>query len=60
MLNLRIDWMIQDMVENELARIVEDYNPLSASMIVSEPRSGIYLHLQMYQILIQIFIINQI
>ena len=28
------------MVEKELARIVEDYNPLSASMIVSEPRSG--------------------
>ena len=37
---LTIDWMIQDMVEKELARIVEDYNPLSASMIVSEPRSG--------------------
>jgi cell division protein FtsI/penicillin-binding protein 2 len=37
---LSIDWMIQDMVQKELARIVEDYNPLSASMIVSEPRTG--------------------
>ena len=37
---LSIDWMIQDMVQKELARIVEEYNPLSASMIVSEPRTG--------------------
>jgi cell division protein FtsI/penicillin-binding protein 2 len=42
---LTIDWMIQDMVEKELARIVEDYNPLSASMIVSEPRTGSILAL---------------
>ncbi len=37
---LSIDWMIQDMVQKELARIVEEFNPLSASMIVSEPRTG--------------------
>ena len=28
------------MVENELAKIVNDYNPLSASIIVSEPATG--------------------
>ena len=44
-LELTIDWMIQDMVEKELARIVKDYNPLSASMIVSEPRTGSILAL---------------
>ena len=42
---LTIDWMIQDMVEKELARIVRDYNPLSATMIVSEVRTGSVLAL---------------
>jgi cell division protein FtsI/penicillin-binding protein 2 len=42
---LSIDWMIQDMVQKELARIVEEYEPLSASMIVSEPRTGSILAL---------------
>ncbi len=42
---LSIDWMIQDMVENELSRIVEDYEPLSASMIVSEVATGSILAL---------------
>ena len=42
---LSIDWMIQDMVQKELARIVEEYDPLSASMIVSEPRTGSILAL---------------
>ncbi len=42
---LSIDWMIQNMVENELAKIVDEYNPLSASMIVSEPVTGSILAL---------------
>ena len=42
---LSIDWMIQNMVENELAKIVNDYNPLSASIIVSEPATGSILAL---------------
>ena len=42
---LSIDWMIQNMVENELAKIVKDYNPLSASMIVSDPTTGSILAL---------------
>jgi len=37
--------MIQNMVENELAKIVKDYNPLSASMIVSDPTTGSILAL---------------
>ena len=37
---LSIDWMIQNMVENELANIIEEFNPLSASMIVSEIKTG--------------------
>jgi cell division protein FtsI/penicillin-binding protein 2 len=40
---LSIDRMIQDMVERELASIVEEYNPLSASIIVSEPSTGYVL-----------------
>jgi cell division protein FtsI/penicillin-binding protein 2 len=42
---LSIDWMIQNMVESELARIVDEYEPLSASMIVSEPATGSILAL---------------
>ena len=37
---LSIDWMIQDMVEKELASIIEQFDPLSASMIVSEIKTG--------------------
>jgi cell division protein FtsI/penicillin-binding protein 2 len=37
---LSIDWMIQNMVENELANIIDEFNPLSASMIVSEIKTG--------------------
>jgi cell division protein FtsI/penicillin-binding protein 2 len=37
--------MIQNMVESELARIVDEYEPLSASMIVSEPATGSILAL---------------
>lgn len=40
---LSIDWFIQDMVEKELARIVEDYDPIGASMIVSQPTTGAIL-----------------
>ena len=32
--------MIQDMVESELQSIVEEYNPISASIIVSNPETG--------------------
>ena len=42
---LSIDWMIQNMVESELAGIVDEYEPLSASMIVSEPATGSILAL---------------
>ena len=42
---LTIDWMIQNMVEKELVRIVEDYNPISASVIVSEVATGSILAL---------------
>ena len=37
---LTLDWFIQDMVEKELYRVVEDFNPLGASIIVSEPSTG--------------------
>jgi cell division protein FtsI (penicillin-binding protein 3)/stage V sporulation protein D (sporulation-specific penicillin-binding protein) len=40
---LSIDWFIQDMVEKELARIVKDYEPIGASMIVSQPTTGAIL-----------------
>ncbi len=42
---LSLDRMIQDMVEEELKRVVEDFEPLSASMIVSDPKSGYVLAL---------------
>ncbi len=40
---LSIDWFIQDMVEKELERIVDDYAPVGASMIVSQPTTGAIL-----------------
>ena len=40
---LSIDRMIQDMVESELQSIVEEYNPISASIIVSDPKTGYVL-----------------
>jgi cell division protein FtsI/penicillin-binding protein 2 len=40
---LSIDRMIQDMVERELASVVEEYHPISASIIVSEPSTGYVL-----------------
>jgi cell division protein FtsI (penicillin-binding protein 3)/stage V sporulation protein D (sporulation-specific penicillin-binding protein) len=40
---LSIDWFIQDMVEKELARIVDEYAPVGASMIVSQPATGAIL-----------------
>jgi len=42
---LSIDRMIQDMVESELKAIVEEYEPVSASIIVSDPRTGYVLAL---------------
>ncbi len=40
---LSIDRMIQDIVERELASVVEEYNPMSACIIVSEPSTGYVL-----------------
>ena len=37
--------MIQDMVEEELKRVVKEFEPLSVSMIVSDPKSGYVLAL---------------
>jgi len=42
---LTIDRMIQDMVEGELKGIVEEFDPISASIIVSEPKTGYVLAL---------------
>ena len=40
---LSIDRMIQDIVETELKAIVEEYEPISASIIVSDPKTGYVL-----------------
>ncbi len=42
---LTIDRMIQDMVESELEGIVEEFTPISASIIVSDPKTGYVLAL---------------
>ena len=42
---LSLDRIIQEMVENELRTIVEEFEPISASMIVSDPKSGYVLAL---------------
>lgn len=43
-----IDLVIQDMVEVEVARIVQEYEPNSATIIVSEPSTGYILGLANY------------
>ncbi len=40
---LSIDRMIQDIIERQLVKVVEEFSPLSASIIVSEPTSGYLL-----------------
>jgi cell division protein FtsI/penicillin-binding protein 2 len=40
---LSIDRMIQDMVESELKAIVDEFEPISASIIVSDPKTGYVL-----------------
>jgi len=40
---LSLDRMIQDMVESELQSIVEEYQPISATIIVSDPKTGYVL-----------------
>ncbi len=42
-IELSIDRMIQDIVERQLVQVVEEFSPLSASIIVSEPTSGYLL-----------------
>ena len=42
---LSIDRRIQDIVEEELSTLVREFNPLSASVIVSDPKSGYILAL---------------
>lgn len=47
-IELTIDQVIQHFVEDELARIVADHAPMSASIIVSEPSTGDILALGNY------------
>ena len=44
-IELSLDRRIQDIVEEELAEVVKEFDPLSASIIVSDPRSGYILAL---------------
>lgn len=45
---LNIDQMVQHIVENEIARVVAEYNPNSVSVIVSEPSTGAVLAMANY------------
>ena len=45
---LSIDTIVQDIVEQELAEIAERYQPLKASIIVSDPRTGFILGMANY------------
>lgn len=45
---LSIDLVVQDIVEQELALIAERYEPLKASIIVSDPRTGFILGMANY------------
>ena len=45
---LSLDLIVQDIVEQELALIGEKYQPLKASIIVSDPRTGFILGLGNY------------
>ncbi len=45
---LSIDLVVQDIVEQELAFIAERYEPLKASIIVSDPRTGFILGMANY------------
>ena len=45
---LTIDTVVQDLVEQELAQIARKYEPLKASIIVSDPRSGFILGMANY------------
>ena len=44
-IELSLDRRIQDIVEEELAEVVKEFDPLSASIIVSDPKSGYILAL---------------
>ncbi len=47
-ITLSIDLIVQDIVEQELALIAERYEPLKASIIVSDPRTGFILGMANY------------
>lgn len=47
-LQLSIDLIVQDIVEQELALIAEKYQPIKASIIVSDPQTGFILGLGNY------------
>ena len=47
-LELSIDQMVQHIVEAEIERLVEDYDPDSVSIIVSEPTTGAVMALANY------------
>jgi cell division protein FtsI/penicillin-binding protein 2 len=46
--SLSIDLTVQDIIEQELAAIVEKYEPLKATIIVSRPRTGFILGMANY------------
>jgi len=45
---LTLDMLIQHMVEEELSRLAEEYRPVSASIIVSDPTTGFVLAMGNY------------
>jgi cell division protein FtsI/penicillin-binding protein 2 len=46
--SLTIDATVQRMVEDELAKVAQQYDPLKATIIVSDPRTGFILSLANY------------
>lgn len=45
---LSIDWTVQDVIEQELSLIAKKYQPLKASIVVSDPRTGFILGMANY------------
>jgi cell division protein FtsI/penicillin-binding protein 2 len=46
--SLSIDLMVQHIVQTELEKVVETFNPVGASIVVSDPRTGFILALANY------------
>ena len=45
---LSIDQMVQYIVEREIDRLIDEYDPMSVSVIVSEPDTGAIMALANY------------